>query len=103
MKRGWPIFPNPAPFVFRVGYGRSNALDRPQLERRLVDVEFPVEAAIAHEGRKRLIALADPPFSQLRRRQGPGDVVDPDSHKIGDRTAANVEGILRDRLEDHTH
>src|SRR3546814_18336999 len=57
----------PALLVLGAFARREIALDRPEIERRLVDMQFPVEPAVGDEGREELVHIGEEVHPHLVR------------------------------------
>src|SRR3546814_16222052 len=85
--------------LFRSFARREIALDRPEIERRLVDMQFPVEPAVGDEGREELVHIGEEVHPHLVRREGSRDMIDPDANEARVRFAADIEIDLGHFLE----
>jgi len=61
--------------------GWNLSLQWPQIERRLVDGDFPVESTITNPWFEAFVHRANPPLAQDRAGEGPGHMVDPEAHQ----------------------
>src|SRR3546814_10378322 len=92
----------PALLVLGAFARREIALDRPEIERRLVDMQFPVEPAVGDEGREELVHIGEEVHPHLVRLEGSRDMIDPDANEARVRFAADIEIVLGHRSEEHT-
>src|SRR5262245_5009982 len=67
------------------------SVDRPELERCVVDVDLPVESSVTEEASQRLVDHIHPPPARAGIRRPASDVVDPDPHVRVIRLAAHEE------------
>jgi hypothetical protein len=75
----------------RVVQERFQPLDRPEVERRLINMKFPIVAPVLHERSNRLVAYLHPIGLGLRSREGPRDVIYPNADEIVYGFAADVD------------
>src|SRR3546814_16193591 len=73
--------------------------DLPEIERRLVDMQFPVEPAVGDEGREELVHIGEEVHPHLVRLEGSRDMIDPDANEARVRFAADIEIVLGHFLE----
>ena len=101
--RSWrgSIFENPPLLVLGPRTRRSDALDRPQVKGRLVDMKLPLEPAIFDEGCDGTLESGEK-FLLLRLRSHlASNMIHMDPDKIPCRLSANIKRILRNFLEDN--
>src|SRR6202046_3543215 len=101
--RGRLIFHDPPLLVLGVGGGRPQTLNGPEIERRFVDMKFPIISSIPDEGSDGFIAHLDPAFLCFRAGQRSSNVVNPNPNEVVDRPAADKERMLRHFLKDHAN
>src|SRR3546814_5839235 len=84
----------PALLVLGADARREIALDRPEIERRIVDMQFPVEPAVGDEGREELVHIGEEVHTHLVRMEGSRDMIEPDANEERERFAADIEIVL---------
>ena len=77
-----PIFAHPSLFADGFEWGRQLALKRPQIERRLIDGDFPVVSPILDPRSDDFVESPDPPFSEDGAGNRPRDLIDLETNEL---------------------